>query len=409
MIIGIGNIGSTSLKSKIIDIDHRNCIRVLGEANIDRIKTCGKSTFACRTGEGFREKREIEICGYEAGFRYCLDWYVHQGILRTYQDIEAMGFKCVMGKTNGANILTEDILEEMREYCFLAPVHNPPYLEAICELQKVLPVPMVGLFEPSFFNTIPEFRRHSGLPWRWSELGIKKLGYHGASHRYLAARAEQLIGCGKKVVTVHLGGSSSLSAIESGKAVDNTYGFSTCSSGILQGTRIGDVDCGALLYGLKKFGLSIDEAMEELSNKAGLKGMAGIGTEDFRAVYESALKGNERAAMAVDLYVEGIRRTVGAYAAILGGIDGIVFGGGIGENSPEVRRRVLEKLEFMGIEVDCAKNDGVIGAFAEISSDKSRVKVFVVPTNEEIVVAYFTKRVLEEGRDLMPEEMKFCL
>lgn len=409
MIIGIGNVGSTSLKSKIIDIDGSNRLTVLGEANLDRITSEGISTFSARVGSGQKTKEEITICGYKAGIQYLLDWYVANGVIDSPTAIQAMGFKTVMGVTNGANKLTSQILEEMRRFVFVAPVHNQPYIDAIGEFSQVLDVPMVGVFEPSFHGSMAAYRRYFGLPWAWHEQGIYRLGFHGSSHRYLSAMAYKLLGSHSgKVISVHLGGSSSLCAIEDGRSVDCNQAFSP-NSGFLQGTRSGDIDGTALLYAMKQLGLSIEQAQQQLSTNAGLRGMAGIGTDDMRAIQDAAAQNNERAAMTLDLYVDGIRKDIAGFAAGMGGVDAIVFGGGIGENNVEIRQRCLERLEFMGVTLDSARNEACIGTQECISTPGSAVKVFVVPTNEEVVVAHFTKRVVELGRDLRAEEMQFRL
>lgn len=413
MIIGISNVGSTSLKSKIIDINNKNEINVLGEANLDKIKTRGASNFTHRVGDGPLIKEVIRIAGFDHGIKYILKWFVKNEVIKSPKDIEAMGFKCVLGKKNGANILSPKILEEMENYLFVAPVHNKPYIETIGVFNRILDVPMVGVFEPSFYWTIPEYRKISGLPWEWEEkVGIKKHGFHGSSHRYMAAMAYKLMGTeNMNLITIHLGGSSSIAAIKNGEAVDTSMDFSP-NSGLLQGTRIGDIDGTALLFAMKELGLSVEQAQDEISNNAGLLGIAGIGTDDMQEIMGAAEKENERAKMAVDLYVDGIRKYIGAFSTVLGSINCIVFGGGIGEKSILIRERCLEDMDYMGIRLDLARNRDLNGQLGLISSDYSvisKVKVYIIPTNEEFVVAHFTKKVVEKGRDLAPEEMIFKL
>jgi len=413
MIIGIGNVGSTSLKSKIIDIDDRNNIKTLGQANLDKIKTEGQSNFTHSVGDADTQKEVVDVCGFEDGIKLILDWYVAHGVISKPQDIEAMGFKTILGVKNGANLLTPEVLSEMKRYAFVAPVHNIPYIETIGIFNKILDVPMVGVFEPSFHYSIPQFRRLSGLPWEWyQDLGIKKNGFHGASHRYLSAKAYQLEGTEDiRLITIHLGGSSSMTALAGGRSVDTSMNFSP-NSGLLQGTRVGDADATAILYAMKELGLSIEQAQDQISNNAGLKGTAGIGTDDLREILAAADEGNKRAKMAIDLYIDGIRKYIGSFATVLGGLDCLVFGGGIGEKSAYMRERILDGLEFMGIKLDLSKNKEVNGQLGLISSDysiDSRVKIYIIPTNEEVVVASFTKKVVELGRDLEPGEMVFRL
>ena len=412
MIIGIGNVGSTSLKSKIIDINNKNKINVLGEANLDKIKSKGKSNFVHSIGGESSSREVINIVGFEAGIKLILSWYVKNGVIGNPEDIEAMGFKCVLGEKNGANMLNRQILDEMKKYVFVAPVHNIPYIKTIGEFKKILNIPMVGVFEPSFHYSIPEYRKISGLPWEWYEkLGIKKNGFHGSSHRYMSAVAFKLEGTDKiRLLTIHLGGSSSISAIKDGKSIDNSFSFST-NSGLLQGTRVGDIDGTALLFAMKELGLSIEEAQSEISDNAGLYGTAGIGTDDLREILKAADSGNRRARLAIDLFVDGIRKYIGSFSTVMGGIDCIVFGGGIGEKGALIRRMCLEDMEYMGVKLDLDKNNELNGKQGLISADsaESKVKIYIIPTNEEVVVAYFTKRVIEEGRDLTPEEMIFRL
>jgi len=412
MIIIIGNVGSTSLKSKIIDLDMQNEVKVLGEANLDRIKTRDKSNFQHRIADQEPVGELIDIEGYESGIKFILKWYIENGVISSSKEIQAIGFKCVLGETNGANLLTPEILEEMERYLFVAPVHNKPYLDTIKAFKKIIDIPMVGVFEPSFHYSVPEYRKILGLPWKWHKMGIKKHGFHGSTHRYLSAKAYKIMKSENiKLLTVHLGGSSSICALKDGKSVDIDQSFSS-NSGLLQGTRVGDTDGTAILFAIKELNISIDKAGEEISNNAGLKGIAGIGTEDLRKIISAAGNDNPRAKLAIDAYVYGIRKHIGALSAVLGGLDCLVFGGGIGERNFLIRERILEKLDFMGIKLDPVANKEFNGKFGLISSDysiESRVKVYIVPTNEEMVVAYFTKKVLEEGRDLVPEEMVFRL
>jgi len=412
MIIAIGNIGSTSLKSKILDINDKNEIKTLGEANLDKIKSEGESNFTYKIGNGESGKETVNVMGFKNGIQLIFDWYIANGIISQYKDIEAVGFKTILGETNGANLLTPGILDEMKRFAFVAPVHNLPYLEAIEEFRKVLGdnTPLVGVFEPSFHYSIPEHRRMLGFPWKWyEELKIRQNGFHGSSHRYMSAMVYKLEGTDRlKLITVHLGGSSSICANKNGKSVDVSMKFST-DSGLLQGTRIGDCDGIGLLFAMKSLGLSVEDAQKEISANAGLKGMAGIGTDDYREIYAAGLAGNERCSMAVSAFIDGVRKYIGAYSAILGGVDVIAFGGGIAEKGKDTRIRILENMEYMGVRVDTAKNEDFNGKQALISAVDSKVKLYITPTNEEIVVAYFVKKVVETGRDLKPEEMTFRL
>jgi acetate kinase len=410
MIIAIGNIGSTSLKSKILDINDKNEIVALGEANLDKIKTEGESNFTHKIGNRETVKEVINVYGFRNGIQVILDWYIKNGVIKKYSDIEAMGFKTILGETNGANLLTPEILDEMKRFSFVAPVHNMPYLEAIGEFKKVLgeDVPLVGVFEPSFHYSIPEYRRVMGFPWKWyKELGIKQNGYHGSSHRYMSAMIYKLENTDQlKLVTIHLGGSSSICAHKNGKSVDVSMKFST-DSGLLQGTRVGDCDGIGLLFAMKSLGLGIEEAQKEISSNGGLKGLAGIGTDDFREIMMASRSGNERCALTISSFIDGIRKYIGAFGTVLGGIDAIAFGGGIAEKNADTRMKILEDMEYMGIRLDPVKNEDFNGKQALVSAPDSKAKIYITPTNEEIVVAYFVKKVVENGRDLTPDEMVF--
>jgi acetate kinase len=411
MNIIIGNIGTTSLKTKIISIKNNNEIETLGEANLDKIKDTGESNFTHSIGKGSTIKDMVDITGYESGIKFLLDFYIKNEVIQKLQDIEAVGFKCILGEKNGANLLNKEMIAELERFQFVAPSHNIPYIEAIGHFKKILgDIPMVSIFEPSFHYSIPEHRRILGSPWEWYEkLGIRKHGFHGASHRYLSAMAFKLYKTEKiNLITVHLGGSSSISAVKNGMSVDTSFNFSP-NSGLLQGTRVGDMDGTALLFAMKELDLTIEDAQKEISENSGLKETAGIGTEDMRAILDAADNGNNRAKLAVDNYIYGIRKYIGSFSAVLEGIDCIVFGGGIGEKGIQIRQKCLEGMEYLGLKLDPDRNNDMNGRQGLISSDDSNVRAYIVPTNEELVVAYFTKKVVEKRRDLNPEEMIFRL
>jgi len=409
MIVCVANIGSTSLKSAILRIDANNHHVCLGEANLDRINEPGESQFTFYNGEQNAVTEMVQVQGYENGIHHILSWYVREKIISSIDSINCVGFKCVLGMRNGANQLTPDVLSEMRDFLFVAPVHNGPYLDGIEEFKKIVDVPLIGVFEPSFHHSIPEYRKYLGIPYEWHDLGIKKYGFHGASHRYLAAYAYKMMGHDQgRIITIHLGGSSSICAHKEGASFDVNQDFSP-NSGLLQGTRTGHVDGTALLFAMNKLGLSVEQAQNEISYNGGLKSMAGVGTDDMRTIYEAADSGSERAQMAVDLYVDGVRKCIGAYAAAMGGVDFIVIGGGIGENSREIRRLCIRDLDFMDIYLDCDRNNDPAKSQGMISTESSPVPVSVAKSNEAAVIAYFACRVLQEGRDLEPAEMVFRL
>ncbi|MBN2073787.1 MAG: acetate/propionate family kinase [Actinobacteria bacterium] len=413
MIIGIGNIDSSSLGIKIININNRNETMVLGEALLDNIISKEDYIFFHRIGEADGVKEKVRVAGLDEGIGLILDWFKENGVVKNLKDIEAMGFKCTLVEKNGASIITPRILEEMEKFLFVAPLASRILIEAIGILKKIIEVPMVGVFEPSFHWTIPQFRKILGLPWEWhNKPGIKKNGYHSASHRYMSAMASKLMGSEKiNIMAIHLGRSSSICAVKNGKSIDTSMSFSS-NSGMLQGTGAGDTDGTALLFSMKNLGMSVDEAQNQISTNAGLSGIAGIGNDDMSEIISACEKGNKRAKMALDLYIDSVRKYIGAFSTVLGRLDCIVFGGENGEKIPYIRKKCLENMDYMGIRLDLARNKELNGQLGIISSDysvMSRVKIYIVPVDEEKVVAFFTKKVIEKGRDLAPEEMIFKL
>jgi acetate kinase len=413
MIIGIGNVADDLLRSKIVDINSESRIKVLGEANLDKIKTRGKSNFTHSTGGKKITGEAVRIMGFEAGIKLVFDWYIKSGVVNSLKDIKAIGFRCVFGERNRAGILTQKILDEMKNAVFFKSIYSLSLIEAVGEFKKVTNIPVVGIFEPYFHYSIPEFRRLSGLPWDWyKKLGIKKNGFNSTAHQYLTAMAYKLERTQKmNLLTIYLGESSSICAIKDGKSIDTSMSF-TPDSGLLQRKGVGDIDGAALLFAMNKLGLSMERALDEISNNAGIQGIAGIGNDNIDSILDAAKKGNGRANLAVNLYIDGIRKYIGAFSTVLGNVNCIVFGGEIGEKNVFVREKCLENMDYMGIRLDLARNRDLNGELGLISSDYSvvsKTKIYIVPTDEDMVVAYFTKKVVEKGKDLPPEEMIFRL
>ena len=310
-------------------------------------------------------------------------------------DISAVGFKTVLAKGYyGVHELTDEVLAAMREWLFVAPAHNGPYLEAIGCFREVMPwAKLVGVFETAFHTTIPPERTLFAVPYEWYEkYGVKRMGYHGASHSYVADTLTARFGGTGRTVSCHLGGSCSLCAIEDGRSVDTSFGFSL-QTGVMHANRTGDLDPYVLPY-LLELGMGMDEVLMGLSKKGGLLGISGV-SNDLRRVQEAAEAGNGRAALAVDMFVNQIVKYAGAFAAELGGLDNLVFTGGIGENSAEVRSRVCAGLAVFGVELDPAAGENYPGARV-ISGAGSRVRVLVVPANEELGVARKTYELVSD-------------
>lgn len=367
MKILVANLGSTSFKYQVLDSD--NGYAVVAKGAYERI---GQAT-----GQ-FRDHGEvIDVILKDLPFKP-----------------DAIGFKAVHGgPISGAVKVDRKVIDTMQQFADVAPAHNPCYIAAMKSFHEKLPgVPQVACFETAFHATIPQARQTYAVPTEWTEkLGIRRYGFHGASHRYIATRMAEIEPKAKKIVNCHLGGSSSMCAILDGKSVATTMGL-TPQTGLPQNNRVGDFDIFALLK-LLKSGYTTDEVLTKLGKQSGLLGVSGV-SNDMRDIEKAAAEGNARAKLAIDVMVDSIRHYLGAYTVALGGLDAITFTAGIGENGAELREDVCRGLEWLGVKLDPTKNK-VRGKEAKISADDSRVAVWVVPTNEELIVAKQTKEVLK--------------
>ena len=386
MLILVCNVGSTSLKYKLFDMP---AAEVLAEGKTERVGR-GDAIFSYRNRRnGFSEKLEgISVPGYAEGIRLFLRYLLGEGsgALRSMDELEAVGFKTVLAKGYyGVHELTEEVLAAMEAYVPVAPAHNPPYIEAIRVFRSLLPDKrMVGCFETAFHTSIPLARRLYALPYEWYErYGICRLGYHGASHGYIARQIRTRAGERFKLISCHMGGSGSICAIEDGKSVDTSFGFSL-QTGIPHANRAGDLDAYVIPFLLSQ-GLSMEEILEGIGKKGGLLGISGL-SNDLRDIEAAAREGNARAALAIDAFCEAVIRYIGAFTAELGGMDYLVFTGGIGENSVLVREKVCSRLACLGVKFDAAANRDLQGE-GTISAPDSPVTVLVLPTNEELGIA----------------------
>ena len=387
MLILICNVGSTSLKYKLFSMPE---LHVLAEAKTDRVGSRNASVFSYKNNENGTSvtEKNADIPTYKEGIQKFIAALTDSktGAVSAIGDVDAIGFKPVIGKGYaGVHDMDDDCIRGMEEYFHVAPVHNSAYLEAVRAFKATLPdMPMVGVFEPHFHRTIPEPARVYGIPYEWTqEYGLHKYGYHGASHRYVSETAPTL-GTANRVISCHLGGSGSICAIRDGKSMDNSFGFSL-QSGLLHANRVGDLDPFIIMY-LLKSGMPIDELYDGLVYKGGLLGISGV-SNDLRDIEAAAEDGNNRAQLAIDTFCHGIRSYIGSYYAELGGLDMLVFTGGIGEYSAAVRRAVCRNLDHMGIVLDDAANDKCTGTMNVISTDASPVTVAVIPANEELILA----------------------
>ena len=375
----IPNIGSTSFKFRVLDMPAET---VLAQGRIERIGQPGG-----------------ECADYPAALRKCFEEIAGPGKpLQSLAEIGAVGFKAVhAGPLNEPQLIDAEFLAAMEEFCFLAPAHNPPYIAAIRAFRQELPgVPLVAVMEPFPYRAMDEASTTYAVPYEWrTEYGVRRYGFHGASHRAASQRTQELMGRGNlRHISCHLGGSSSLAAFRNGVAVDTSFGSSP-QSGLPQNNRVGDIDVFAVLHMMKKLGLGPDEMADILSSKSGLAGISGT-SGDIRDLDEAAARGDKRSRLALDVFVYAIRHYLGAFLLELGGVDAITFSGGIGENSREIRAAVLKGLTSFGVELDEEQNATLKGE-GEISTPHSAVKVLVIPANEESIVARETVAAVSRG------------
>ena len=382
MKILVCNAGSTSLKYKLFDMPSE---RVISEGKIERVgdKNGGFFSFKNNIAEKLESDNKRVIPDYAAGIRAYLDFLVSSGAIKSLDEICAVGFKTVLSKDHyGVHIIDEAVLKGMEDYMVVAPAHNRCYLQAIRTFMDVMPeTKLVGVFETAFHQTLDKEAYIYPLPYEWYEkYGIRRFGYHGASHSYIADVMTQKLGNSYRAVSCHLGGSSSLAAIVNGECRETSFGMSL-QCGLPQSSRAGDFD-PYLIFFLMKQGLSAEEIEESLQKKSGLLGISGV-SNDLRDI-EQAAETNDRAKLAIDIYIRELIRYISGYAGLMGGIDAICFTGGIGENSETVRSRVMEKLAFLGIIKGEKPRRGEISC---ITAHGSKVSVWVVPANEELGVA----------------------
>jgi acetate kinase len=383
MHILIANLGSTSFKYRLYQMD-------------------GKVESVLASG-GFER-----VSDYAEVINQALDDLIEQGHLSNIGDIDAVGFKTVLGKNlSGCVDADEKVIEALEGFREVAPAHNPPYAEGIKLFQKLLPnARLVALFETAFYQWIPEAASRYAVPQAWHNAGIQRYGFHGASHKYVAERSAELMGRDDiaevvrglyqngpqpisgdplRVISFHLGGSSSVTGIRNGVAIGTSMGFSP-QSGLPQNNRVGDLDSGAIPFAIKSLGISSEEAEQQLTQQSGLLGVSGV-SNDLRDIRQAADMGNADALLALDMLVHSARQWAASYLFDLGGLDTIVFTAGIGENNPWLRQAICEGLEAFGVKLDMHKNNVCHAEEAIISTPDSKVKIMVIPANEELVLA----------------------
>jgi len=398
----IVNVGSTSLKYKAFEFPSE---KILAQGRLERIG--GQESPVSTTGRSGKERKETaHLPDYGAAISLLSDRLLdrEEGALASLEELAAVGFKTVHGGPysvgEGAKPLTAEVLRAMDAASFMAPAHNPPYIRAIETFQQKLPgVPMVGLFEPAFHSTMPPKAYTYAVPRDWeTRNGIRVYGFHGASHRYIAERTPEFLGvpaekrADYRLISCHLGGSSSLCAVRGGRSLDTTMGFSP-QAGLPHSTRCETIDPFAVLYMMKERVWAPHIIGKILCEQSGLLGVSGV-SGDMRDLREAAKKGNERARLAIDVFVYQVQKQIGAMAVAAGGVDAIAFTGGIGERDAATRAEVCDGLGFLGVRFAPRRNAGCFGREAVVSRADSRVAVAVIPTNEELVVARETAKLV---------------
>lgn len=391
MKILVCNVGSTSLKYRLFDLT--NGEETLSEGRMERVGTDAGAWTHVDAGHDAL-KQTLPIPDYATGIRLMQEALLAR-TLTSMEALDCVAFKVVHAKgVTGVQLLDETVLSAMAAFNTVAPSHNPPYIAAIRQFQQALPnTPMIGSFETGFHADMPPKAYLYSVPVALhKEHAIRRYGFHGASHEYVATRTAERMGrTDFKLISCHLGGSGSLCAVVNGKSVDTNLGFSL-QCGIMHNNRCGDIDPYIPVYLMKDFGYTLEQIETMLNKQSGLLGMSGV-SNDLRDVEAAAIAGNEDAKNAVESYCYQIQKQIGSYAAAMGGVDAISFAGGIGENSALVRKKALEGLEFMGVSLDLEKNE-TAEPDCELTKEGSRARIFAIATNEEIVVARKAKAYL---------------
>ncbi|TLS39110.1 acetate kinase [Pseudalkalibacillus caeni] len=386
------NAGSSSLKFQLLEMPEE---KVITKGLVERIGM-DDAIFTIEV-EGEKKKDVTSIPDHSVAVKLLLEKLTEYNIIQSYDEIEGIGHRVVHGgeKFNDSVLITDEVLKGIEEVSELAPLHNPANIVGIEAFREILPdVPAVAVFDTAFHQTMPEQSYLYSLPYEYYEkYGIRKYGFHGTSHKYVSQRAAQLLGRPieqLRLLSCHLGNGASIAAIEGGKSIDTSMGF-TPLAGVTMGTRSGNIDPALIPYIMEKTGQTAEEVIQILNKKSGLLGVSGF-SSDLRDIEQEAAAGNQRAELALEVFASKIHKYIGSYAARMAGLDAIIFTAGIGENSDVVRSRVLRGLEFMGVYWDPSLNK-VRGKEAFINYPHSPVKVIVIPTNEEVMIARDVMRI----------------
>jgi len=395
------NCGSSSIKYQLLNM--ANNAEVLAIGLLERVGI--KDSKLKHQAKGKKEYKLVQdVPNHEIGVNLILKTLMHPkyGIIKNEKEITAVGHRVVHGgeKFVGSVLITREMIDKMEECIDLAPLHNPANLKGIYAMQKLLPeVPQCGVFDTAFHATMPDYVYMYALPYEMYEKHkVRRYGFHGTSHRFVSKKACEILNIkyeNQKIITCHLGNGASIAAVKNGKSFDTSMGF-TPVEGLIMGTRCGDLDLGALLFLMEKENMDTKAANNFINKVSGMIGVSGI-SSDMRDIWKVAEEGNHRAKLALEMYIYRIKKYVGSYAAAMGGIDLVIFTGGIGENDFDVRAGVCKEMEFLGIDFDFEKNHGLKSKDAVLTKPNSKVKVMSVCTNEELVIAMDTMDIISNG------------
>jgi acetate kinase len=391
------NCGSSSLKYQLLDMTTQN---PLAKGLVERIGMPG-AVLTHRPDSGEKEIITAEIPNHTVAIKLVLDALVNTeyGVVKDLNEISAVGHRVVHGgeKFSKSVLITDKVMQAIEECIELAPLHNPPNIAGIEACQKLMPgIPQVAVFDTAFHQTMPAEAYIYGLPYElYEKYKIRKYGFHGTSHKYVSQRAAKILDRpleDLKLISCHLGNGSSITAIQGGKSIETSMGF-TPLEGLMMGTRSGDLDPAIISFIMQKENLSSEEVNDFLNKKCGVLGVSGV-SSDFRDIENAANDGDFRAQLALDAFAHDVKTYIGAYAAVLGGVDAIIFTAGLGENSIEMREKISEGLGYLGVNVDTAKNK-VRGVEVDFSKDDASARVLIIPTNEELMIALDTEEIVK--------------
>ncbi|NLI91393.1 MAG: acetate kinase [Peptococcaceae bacterium] len=394
------NCGSSSLKYQLMDMETKS---PLAKGLVERIGLPG-AMLTHRPTDGEKEVITAELPDHVAAIKLVLDAVIDPefGVLQSLSEIDAVGHRVLHGgeKVSGSVLINDDVKKAIEECIELGPLHNPANLAGILACEKMMPgTPQVAVFDTAFHQTMPPESYLYGIPYElYEKYKIRRYGFHGTSHKYVSQRAAEMLGKRidkLKLISCHLGNGSSITAIKYGKSIETSMGF-TPLEGLMMGTRSGDLDPSIVSFIMNKEHWSGDEVNDFLNKKCGVLGLSGV-SSDFRDLQKAAEEGNYRAQLALDVFVHDVKKYVGAYAALLDGVDGIIFTAGLGENSPLIRQSICDTLSYLGVSIDQEKNETARGQEVDVSKWGAKCRVLVIPTNEEMMIALDTKDIVKQS------------